>query len=959
MVSTQEYKLLLQTIDKVTSIVFDASSIEELLKTVVNEIIASLELEDCVIYLFDEELQTLFQHAALGTKSKPVFNIQNRSRLKLGDGIVGHVAKYKKAVIINDTSKDKRYLSENIERYSELAVPILYNNRLIGVIDSEHSEKSFYKDVHFTLFKTIAGLLGSGIVHLEERTKLSNSEKRFRQIVDGSLLALMDVDISATYDALMRLKKKHEDIYGYLDAHPKEVLQLFLLMEFQSANRAAIEFFKASSSEHLIKNIFSLFSKDTEVAFKLFLKAILEGDLVYEKVFSIKTFKNELLYLQFVTRIPEQREGFRRVIFTYKDITDEVFAKEALLQQKKTYELLLDNVPLDLAIMDTQFRFTYISQRSIQDAKLREWMIGKTDFDYCEYRNLPKTIANERFLKLSEALKTKEIVTWDETLQKKDGSVFYIIRSILPVLSADGAVQNLVGYGIDITERKAAEISLELREERLRILLASIGEAVIATDSDENITEMNAAAEHLLNQKLEHLKGTPLSKSFSLIEKDTAKAIVLPITDILKTGKHEAILNDLILVNSRGQEFSILYNVAPITSGGTMPDGAVIVLSDITEKVRLDAELEKSQRLESIGILAGGIAHDFNNLLTGIIGNIDIALDKGYEFSEEMREHLSLTKRETLKATTLSNQLLTFSKGGDPSKKTIQIESLIRDTIKFTLRGSSVHTYIRLGELPNVDVDSGQLTQVIQNLTLNAMQAMNGTGQFSVRGKVTSITKHSYLSEGDYVQLFFKDTGVGLSALDQQKIFDPYYTTKIDGNGLGLATSFSVLHRHHGYIEVESELGEGATFIVYLPVSKNALTETVLPEEKETHKKVVHSVIVLDDEVVILDIITAILDSMEIKAVQCLTGEDVLKAVKENPSLDCFILDLTIRGGLGGYETLMKLRETNPKLKAIVSSGYSNDPIMANFKEHGFDNALAKPFTIKEFKNAINSTFGI
>lgn len=959
MVSTQEYKLLLRMIDKITSIAFHSETVQELVQTVVDEIISGLELEDCVIYLFNEELKTLFQHAALGPKADSGI-IHNPISLRLGEGIVGHVAKYKRHLLISDTSKDSRYVADDQERSSELAVPILYNERLIGVLDSEHKDVNYYKDFHITLFNMIAGFLGSAITQLEKLTELSNSERRFRQIVDSSMLGLMDVNISVMYDSLMLLRERHgEDITQFLTENPEKFSQLFLLMEFKSANKAAIGFFSAESQDHLVKNMFNLLNEDTVRAFINYLESILNGDRIYETVFRINTFKGETLYLQFVTRIPSVKEEFTSVVFTYKDITDEVHAKEETLKQKKNYELMLDNVPIDLAILDTDFKFVYISKRALRDDTLREYMVGKTDFDYCEYRKLSREIAEERREKLTRAKEEKKIVTWDETLTKPDGSIFYIIRSVQPVLDEFGNVQNIIGYGIDITDRKRAELSLQQREERLRILLGSIGEAVIATDKLGHITEMNFAAEQLLGQPLSAAGGTALTLHMELSYKESGERLVLPVMDVVEKGKHTPILDDLLLKNAEGTQFSILYNVAPIYGISEEITGAVIVLSDVTEKVRMNAELEKSQRLESIGILAGGIAHDFNNLLTGIIGNIDIALEKGDQYSEGMRTHLELTKRETLKATSLSNQLLTFSKGGEPSKKTLSLEPVIKDTIEFALHGSAVKTSYKLSKLPLVDVDEGQLAQVVQNLALNAIHAMNDKGKLSISGDVVSIDEHQYLEKGDHVRIAFQDSGVGLTELEKQKIFDPYFTTKEDGSGLGLATSFSILHRHNGFIDVESEEGHGATFYIYLPISKSQPKDkaTALSESATAAK--VSSVVVLDDEEVILDIVTSILDTMDIQAVKCLTGEDVIEAVKKDPTLTCFILDLTIRGGMGGLDTITMLRQINPKIKAIVSSGYSSDPIVSNYREHGFDAALPKPFTIADFKKTVNSIFGI
>jgi PAS domain S-box-containing protein len=1086
MANQKEYTHLLKVIDKITTMAFEATTVNELLWEAIQRIIAELGLEDCVFFLYDESAQKFTQAAAYGAKMTKNQQIFRPIEIKLGKGIVGSVAASRKPEIITDTQLDSRYIKDDKARRSEIAVPIIYGSRLLGVLDSEHSAVGFFNENHLILFKAIAGILATKIDQIEQTNLLVEREKYYLHLLENSLLAIMDVDCLELYDELFALKKSHSNVKTYFEKNPAEVLRLFRLLHFKTANKASVDFFGAESADYLIHHIRDVFNEDTVEAFKAFLLSIVSKESMFEYSLSVNSFKNKLLYLHFICRLPKRREEFRSVVFTYTDITieqeslkqltereihfrelytdapmayfsvsaqtkkltrfnketlklfgysanemintsifdlvsqsssaqknaknrykrfkngelfideivayyrkdgtqfwgkttitpykdatgvvtesrsaifdvtDEVLAKEALISQKETYELMLNNIPIDLAIMSVDYKFVYISKRAIRDDKLREFMIGKDDFDYCAYRGLSVKIAEERQRKFQIVKRTKKEITWDEELVKSNGKVHYIIRSIIPVLDSNGKLRALIGYGIDITERKKAEIDRMNREERLRVLLESIGEAVIALDLESNVVDSNPAAKDLLELEINKNQPRKLESYLSLSHVVAGERISLPVSVLFIRLEEQSSYDDIRLRLNSGKEYSVLLSLSPIYDVSESLSGAVLVLTDITSKVQLDTELQKVQRLESIGLLAGGIAHDFNNLLTSIIGNLDLALDYDRLMDDKLKAHLELTKKETLKATTLSNQLLTFSKGGEPSKETILIDDILSDCVNFTLRGSGIQGHIQLDELAPIDADSGQLTQVIQNITLNAIQAMNKQGHFEVTATKTTLKNHPSLANGDYLKIVFKDSGVGLTERDKLRIFDPYYSTKATGTGLGLATSFSIIHRHNGVIEVESEVGQGSAFIIYLPVSKKPLTKHVVSQNLYPIKMDVPSIVLLDDEEAILDVVSAILDSMEISVIKCRTGEDVLEAVAKNPELNCFILDLTIRGGLGGYETLQKIANLNPEIKAIVSSGYSSDPIVANYKDYGFAAAISKPFTITEFKQVIYSTF--
>ena len=379
---------------------------------------------------------------------------------------------------------------------------------------------------------------------------------------------------------------------------------------------------------------------------------------------------------------------------------------------------------------------------------------------------------------------------------------------------------------------------------------------------------------------------------------------------------------------------------------------------EIIERKRMEEELLKVQKLESLGILAGGIAHDFNNLLTGILGNITLVKMK-QKLDSEAFQMLDEAKKAALRSARLTKQLLTFSTGGAPIKKTIAIPKLLQDTAGFAVRGSnSMCEFSIPNDLWVVDVDKGQLSQVINNFVINAQQAMPEGGTIKVEAKniVVDAKERLPLTVGKYVQISIEDQGVGIAEEHLRKIFDPYFTTKQQGSGLGLATSYSIMKKHDGYIFVESEVGSGATFYIYLPASAG---KTMERKRRQNVKPVSGPgrILLMDDEEIVRNVGRDILRFIGYEAELARDGAEAIElhkvAMESGRPFDAVILDLTIPGGLGGRETIKRLIEIDPQLKGIVSSGYSDDPVMADFKEYGFKDSIAKPYQVEEFREVL------
>jgi PAS domain S-box-containing protein len=503
---------------------------------------------------------------------------------------------------------------------------------------------------------------------------------------------------------------------------------------------------------------------------------------------------------------------------------------------------------------------------------------------------------------------------------------------------------------------------LEQQKETLSVTLRSIGDAVITTDTSGKIVFLNKIAEHLTGWSNDEAYGKDSTEVFTIINEKTGEQCLNPAQKVLEIGRIVNLANHTTLITKDGSTISIADSGSPIRDSKSNIIGVVIVFRDVTHENMLEAELLKSKKLESIGILAGGIAHDFNNILAAIMGNIDLASHFLLAEPGRAAELLEAAKNASKRAAKLTNQLLTFSRGGNPIKESSSLPKIVSESADFVLQGSKVSCiYDFTDDIWPVDVDAGQIGQVIQNIIINGVQAMQEGGTIQVEcSNITDPVKETLLTihDTEYVRIRITDHGIGIPQQIIEKIFDPYFSTKQLGSGLGLAICYSIIHKHDGYITTSSTPGVGTTFTIYLPAQPDTTVKGEKTVPTDATVKASH-IMIMDDEKMILDVVRAQLTSLGHEAILVKDGQKAIDQYQELQNAGCpidlAILDLTIAGGMGGEETAEKLLEIDPQAKLVVCSGYSNDPVIGDYKSFGFQASLIKPFDLEELNKVLSS----
>jgi PAS domain S-box-containing protein len=636
------------------------------------------------------------------------------------------------------------------------------------------------------------------------------------------------------------------------------------------------------------------------------------------------------------------------VVSVARDITERKWAEEALRERENELLLTLD------ATADGIWKWNFkTDELFFSDRYYRMLGYEPQEFpaSYESWSDLIHPDDLEATLSVAEEyLETKpEFYENVFRLRTKSGEYRWIHSQARVVeWDEDGEAVRMIGNHHDITERKRAED--ELKKFKTISDRANYGAAI--SDLEGNLIYVNDAFAQMHGYEPAELMG----RNLSVLHTEEQMPRVNELKKVLyQEGSYSA--EEVWHKTRNGDVFPTLMNATVITENEGTPLFMSATAIDITENKRMEEELQRTQKLESVGVLAGGIAHDFNNILQSLWGNIQLI-----QMDVEPESDTGLLAIEAEKACTrardLTRQLLTFARGGAPVMKTASMGEMIRECCDFSLRGSNVRCEFSVADdLWAVEIDEGQMSQVVQNLVINADQAMPEGGVIRVSAENFVLDAESRwrgppIDDGRYIKVSIVDRGTGISKEHLPKVFDPYFTTKHKGSGLGLAIAYSIVKSHDGHLGVNSELGVGATFEIYLPASEAEVS--VHLKEKQGKELITGEgrILLMDDEEQVKNIGGRMLKRLGYEVEFSGDGTEAVemyqRAMESARPFSAAILDLTVPGGMGGKETIKELHKIDPAVKAIVASGYSNDPVLARHEEYGFKGVLAKPFKIEE-----------
>jgi PAS domain S-box-containing protein len=678
-----------------------------------------------------------------------------------------------------------------------------------------------------------------------------------------------------------------------------------------------------------------------------------------------------------------------RIVGTHLDVTERRKAEEQLRASEARYRMLFEHAPFGIVEFDFGPDKAWLEQRRAEGvADLPGYLAtqeGALDRTSGPLRltglnaaaiklvggrsgeevtaNLPRLMTPE----FEQARREFYLTVWaggreheaEMTINALDGSPRKLhSRWWIPLADGQPNYSQAQLALVDLTHLKSTEQALEQEQERLRVTLRAMAEGVVTVDTRGVVRFINEAACGLLGRTEEEVVGRMFGKICVLLHGHSRSPLPSPPAAAQAGDRSLDLPRPTVLLRRDGGEVQVDGCCAPMHEHAGAVVGAVLVMRDVSERSRLEAELQRANKIESVGLLAGGIAHDFNNILAVVMGNVTLAMmDETVKGSRAAR-WLAEAEKATLRARGLTQQLLTFSKGGEPVRASVQLPELVREAAEFALHGANARCEFTIAEnLWPAEADKGQIGQVVQNLVLNAVQAMPGGGVITIGLRNVQLDAHARppLAAGRYLKLSIRDQGEGIAREHLARMFEPYFTTKPQGFGLGLATAYSIVRKHQGHIVVESEVGRGTVFDIWLPAAVSAP-----PSAAGSHapfEQLQGRVLFMDDEEPIRQMAVLLLARIGMETVTAEEGAEAVRLFAEAKAggtpFDVVVMDLTVPGGMGGREAMERILGIDPAVRAIVSSGYSSDPVMANFRAHGFCGMVAKPYRVADLIKAL------
>lgn len=742
------------------------------------------------------------------------------------------------------------------------------------------------------------------------------NEEVLKEILEQSLAGYWDWDISTGYEYLSPSFKK---MFGYED-HEIE-------------NRA--ESWQKLIFPEDLPGVFEKFNQHVES----------KGTIPYYNEIRYHHKNGSTVWVICTGKVIEWDEdgNAKRMIGCHIDITDRKQAEISLQESENRFHDLFEKAPLGYQSLDIDGKFIEVNHAWLETfGYKREEVIGKWFGDFLA----PEYV--QAFRDRFPIFKAQGKIHSEFFMVHKDGNKRYITFDGRIGHNANGSFKQTHCILKDETERKTVQEDLVKSEIKYRTIVENVTDALYIHDFNGCIIDCNDAACRMSGYSRDELIG----HSLSMLDSDENKRL-LP-------DRMQRLLQENMII-FEGSHIRKDGSTVPIEVCGKVVsrdnDGIIQgFVRDVTARKRAEEVLVRTQKLESLGVLASGIAHDFNNLLGGIFASIDMA--RVLTKDEHAAAHLAKAVATIDRVRGLTKQLLTFAKGGAPVKRVEQLSHFVEETARFALSGSSVSLSVDVrGELSPCSVDRNQIGQVIENIVINAQQAMpsGGTIELSAENRELREHEHAPLPAGRYVCISVTDHGVGIPKELRNRIFDPFFTTKSMGHGLGLATCYSIINKHGGYIDVDSEPGRGTSVHVYLP-AVDALPEPVKKSAGKHNGS--GTFIIMDDEEIVREAVGETLAVFGYSVVLKEHGRAVLdflsSCTADSTIITAMIFDLTIPGGLGGKDIIAKIRDQYPHTPIFVASGYADDPVIADPQAYGFTASIGKPFTLAELAALLN-----